>query len=181
MDLSGYVAGVVLSVDEVAKKDKLKLLSVNIGADDPVAIVTNAGNVCTRTIGCRVVIAKVGAILKDGEAVKKSNVGGVPSNGMLCDAPMLGWAGGGAGTAVLLPEQFAPGDQCPSSKPRMDGGSDEQSNAPEIKSKSTGPGVDSLFEKKLSKEENKAALTAKRAAKKAAKEGGEEEKEGEEE
>ena len=38
--------------------------------------------------------------------------------------------------------------------------------------KSTGPGVDSLFEKKLSKEEKKAALAAKRAAKKAAKEAG---------
>ena len=109
MDLSGYVAGVVLSVDEVAKKDKLKLLSVNIGADDPVAIVTNAGNVGTRTIGCRVVIAKVGAILKDGEAVKKSNVGGVPSNGMLCDAPIISFDRTPPWTCLVTsPASFSP-------------------------------------------------------------------------
>ena len=179
-DLSGYLAGLVLSCEEVPKKDKLKKLSIDIGADEPVDVVTNAGNVGTRTVGCRVVVATVGAALRDGETVKKTAVGGVSSTGMLCDGPMLGWSGGGAGTAVLLPDSFNPGDPCPRSRPRLDGGSAAEPAAAPV-AKSTGPGVDSLFEKKLSKEEKKAALAAKRAAKKAAKEGGGAEEGGEDE
>jgi tRNA-binding EMAP/Myf-like protein len=171
-DLSGYLAGLVLSCEEIPKKEKLKKLSIDIGADDPVDIVTNAGNVGTRTVGCRVVVATVGASLSDGETVKKTTVGGVSSQGVLCDGPMLGWSGGGAGTAVLLPDTFNPGDQCPGTKPGRRDGENSTTDASAPVSKSTGPGVDALFEKKLSKDEKKAALAAKRAAKKAAKEGG---------
>ena len=120
------------------------------------------------------VVATVGAELKDGEKVKRAPVGGVMSEGMLCDGPMLGWAGGGAGTAVLLPDTFKPGDKPPGSRPRLDGGGG--GDAPVAKS--TGPGVDALFEKKLSKEEKKAALAAKRAARAAKKAGGDEGGEG---
>ena len=59
----------------------------------------------------------------DGEPVKKATVGGVPSEGMLCDAPMLGWKGGGADCAALLPDDahsFAPGDAPPPERPRLD-------------------------------------------------------------
>ena len=124
------------------------------------------------------VVATVGAELKDGEKVKRAPVGGVMSEGMLCDGPMLGWAGGGAGTAVLLPDTFKPGDKPPGSRPRLDGGSggDDAPAAPVAKS--TGPGVDALFEKKMSKEEKKAALAAKRAARAAKKAGGDEGGEG---
>lgn len=47
--------------------------------------------------------------------------GGRASHGMICDSTMLGWVGGGAGAAALLPETFAPGDTPPVSRPRMDG------------------------------------------------------------
>lgn len=120
------------------------------------------------------VVATVGAELKDGEKVKRAPVGGVMSEGMLCDGPMLGWAGGGAGTAVLLPDTFKPGDKPPGSRPRLDGGG----GGDVAVAKSTGPGVDALFEKKLSKEEKKAALAAKRAARAAKKAGGDEGGEG---
>ena len=160
-DLSGYLAGLVLSCEEVPKKDKLKKLSIDVGAAEPVDVVTNAGNVGTRTVGCRVVVAAVGSELRDPEKVKKTSVGGVSSTGVLCDGPMLGWSGGGAGTAVLLPDAFNPGDPCPRSGPRLDGAAAASPAAAPV-AKSTGPGVDSLFEKKLSKEE-KAALAAKRA------------------
>ena len=120
------------------------------------------------------VVATVGAELKDGEKVKRAPVGGVMSEGMLCDGPMLGWAGGGAGTAVLLPDTFKPGDKPPGSRPRLGGGGGGDGDAPAAPvAKSTGPGVDALFEKKLSKEEKKAALAAKRAARAAKKAGGE--------
>ena len=124
----------------------------------------------------RVVIATVGAALRDGEKVKRASVGGVVSEGMCCDGPMLGWVGGGAGAAALLPESFNPGDAPPTSRPRLDGGGGPGGDAPAAPvAKSTGPGVDALFEKKLTKEEKKALQEkkrAERAAKKAAKAGG---------
>ena len=166
-----FKTGLVLECEDVPKKDKLKKLLVDVGGPDPLTIVTNAGNVGSRTVGMRVVVACVGAELRDGEKVKRAPVGGVTSEGMLCDGPMLGWSGGGAGTAVLLPDAFNPGDPCPRSRPRLDGAAAASPAAAPV-AKSTGPGVDSLFEKKLSKEEKKAALAAKRAAKKAAKEAG---------
>ena len=68
----------------------------------------------------RVVIATVGAVVESkGEetVVKKTTVGGKPSEGIVCDNPMLGWTGGGAGAAALLPEEFNPGDAPPEQRP----------------------------------------------------------------
>ena len=95
------------------------------------------------------------------------------SEGMLCDGPMLGWAGGGAGTAVLLPDTFKPGDKLHGSRPRLDGGSggDDAPAAPRRQIHRSRSGR--AFEKKMSKEEKKAALAAKRAARAAKKAGGE--------
>lgn len=169
-DLAGYLAGLVLECEGVKGKDKLKELKVDVGQDEPLTIVTNAANV---EVGKRVVVATIGAELKDESKVKKAMVGGVTSEGMLCDGPMLGWQGGGAGAAALLPESFKPGEAPPRSRPRLDGGGDGDAPAAPV-AKSTGPGVDSLFEKKLTKEEKKAAQEkkkAERAAKKAAKGG----------
>ena len=169
-DLAGYLAGLVLECEGVKGKDKLKELKVDVGQDEPLTIVTNAANV---EVGKRVVVATIGAELKDESKVKKAMVGGVTSEGMLCDGPMLGWQGGGAGAAALLPESFKPGEAPPRSRPRLDGGGDDDAPAAPA-AKSTGPGVDSLFEKKLTKEEKKAAQEkkkAERAAKKAAKGG----------
>ena len=101
------------------------------------------------------VVATVGSELWDGEKVKKTSVGGVSSTGVLCDGLMLGWSGGGAGTAVLLPDAFNPGDPCRRSRPRLDGAAAASPAAAPV-AKSTGPGVDyRAFEKKLSKEEKK--------------------------
>eukprot|EP00747_Dinoflagellata_sp_TGD_P080376 gnl/TRDRNA2_/TRDRNA2_160865_c0_seq3.p1 gnl/TRDRNA2_/TRDRNA2_160865_c0~~gnl/TRDRNA2_/TRDRNA2_160865_c0_seq3.p1 ORF type:complete len:180 (-),score=54.22 gnl/TRDRNA2_/TRDRNA2_160865_c0_seq3:52-591(-) len=118
----GYKVGLVVSAEKIAGKDKLLELKVDVGGENPLPIVTNAGNVKE---GCRVVVATVGSTISDkGEdvEVKKSNVGGKPSEGMLCDAPMLGWVGGGgAGAAALLPESFEVGSTPPASRPRGDG------------------------------------------------------------
>lgn len=170
-DLAGYLAGLVLECEDVRGKDKLKELKVDVGGDEPLTIVTNATNV---EVGKRVVVATIGSELKDGAKVKKAMVGGVTSEGMLCDGPMLGWTGGGAGAAALLPESFKPGEAPPKSRPRLDGGGAGGDAPAAPAAKSTGPGVDSLFEKKLTKEEKKALQEkkkAERAAKKAAKGG----------
>mmetsp|Transcript_36580 Transcript_36580/g.91163 ORF Transcript_36580/g.91163 Transcript_36580/m.91163 type:complete len:188 (-) Transcript_36580:214-777(-) len=174
-DLAGYLAGIVLECEDVPRKDKLRQMKVDVGqGGPPLTIVTNASNVKP---GVRVVIATVGAALKGGETVTKATVGGVTSEGMCCDAPMLGWVGGGAGAAALLPDTFAPGDAPPTSRPRLDGGDGGgggSGGGGGGEAKSTGPGVDTLFEKKLTKEEKKAAAEkkkAERAAKKSTKGG----------
>lgn len=66
--------------------------------------------------------------MKDGSEeilIKKAPVGGVVSCGMVCSAPMLGWKGGGAKTAALLPATYKPGDPPPATKPARDEGDAE--------------------------------------------------------
>ena len=119
---AGYAVGLVLTCDDVPGKDKLKKLSVDVGGGQPLTIATNAPNVGA---GTRCVVATAGARVPDGAGgelvVKKATVGGVVSEGMLCDPPMLGWAGGGTGCAALVPDSFALGAQPPDKRPRMDG------------------------------------------------------------
>jgi tRNA-binding EMAP/Myf-like protein len=112
---AGYVVGVVTSCEPVAGKDKLRQLRVDIGAAAPLAVVTSAANVA---VGLRVVVATVGSTV-NGEVLKRAAVGGVQSEGMLCDNAMLGWTGGGAGNAALLPESCAPGSAPPEARPRL--------------------------------------------------------------
>ena len=101
----GLVCGEIVSCDAIEGKDKLKRLTVRVadGDDDGarLQIVTNAPNV---DVGKRCVVAKIGSTLRDGTEVKKASVGGVTSEGMLCDSAMCGWSGGGAGAAALLPQ-----------------------------------------------------------------------------
>ncbi|KPA84028.1 hypothetical protein ABB37_02160 [Leptomonas pyrrhocoris] len=107
--------GVVMECEE-APNTKLKRLKVDVGEGEPIPVVTAATNVKP---GDHVVVACVGAEVK-GETVAKTTVRSFPSQGMLCDAGMLGWVGGGAGAAVVLPASFAPGTRPPTSRPRGD-------------------------------------------------------------
>jgi len=107
------------------------------------------------------------SVLGDGGEmmeVTKANVGGVISEGMLCDSRMLGWIGGAQGVAVNLPDSCDVGSAPPSSKPRAGGASNESAEA-----EPAAP-LPGLFEKKLSKEEKKKLAAEKKAQKKAAKE-----------
>ena len=120
---AGRYAGIKVGrILEVFAKDKLRLLLVDLGAGEPLRVVTNAVNV---NEGKLVVVATVGSTVPDGKGgeltVAKATVGGAVSEGMLCDGVMLGWRGASAGLAALLPESFKPGDTPPESKPRLDG------------------------------------------------------------
>ena len=122
------------------------------------------------TADCFLVVATNGTSVlgDDGEPleIKKAVVGGVTSEGMLCDSKMLRWIGGAKGIAVNLPDSFAVGSPPPSSKPRPNGAiaiDDEKESEP------AAP-LPGLFEKKLSKEEKKKLAAERKAAKKAAKE-----------
>ena len=114
----------------------------------------------------RVAVAPVGSGVETeaGEEleIKKTVVGGVMSEGMLCDSRMLGWSGGAAGIAAQIPDSVDLGLPPPSVKPRP--------GEPSVESTPPSQPIEGLFEKKLSKEEKKKLAEAKRLAKRAAKE-----------
>jgi tRNA-binding EMAP/Myf-like protein len=119
MPLDGYKVGLVVTRTPVPNKDNLTKIEVDVGADEHLIIVTNAKVFDNQ----RVAVATVGSKVEmEGEEVEvqKANVGGVPSEGMLCDSPMLGWVGGGAGVAAKMPDSYALGATPPSEKPRGD-------------------------------------------------------------
>ncbi|KAL7528717.1 hypothetical protein ACHAXR_002592 [Thalassiosira sp. AJA248-18] len=164
-DTSQYKVGIVLSIESksVSGKKPLKACSINVGADEPITVVTSASNVRE---GSRIVIAPVGSTIINDEGeeqtLKKASVGGIPSEGMFCDSRMLGWGSGSAGIAAQVPESFEPGMAPPTSKPGAPkGGGGEGVPAVEV------PG---LFEKKLTKEEKKKLAEERKKARKAAKE-----------
>ena len=181
VDLSEYKVGVVLSVEDSAGGTKkggkpLRVCSIDIAASgssggEPLAVVTSAPNVRE---GSRVAVAPVGStvVTDDGSELKitKTAVGGVMSEGMLCDSQMLGWTGGAAGIAVQIPDSIPIGSAPPATKPRPTNGSAPAAAAAGEEAPS-GPVTEGLlFERKLTKEEKKKLAAEKRAAKKAAKE-----------
>eukprot|EP00757_Euglenozoa_sp_SAG-D1_P018403 gene18403-5894_t len=109
------VVGRILECEE---NKKLFKLAVDVGGDEVVQIVSNAKHL---DVGRLVVVAKVGAVLGDQDdddaVVKAKAVGGIRSEGMLCNAPMLGWVGGDAGAAAKVPEDYSPGDAPPEKRP----------------------------------------------------------------
>ena len=123
---SGYKVCKIMTVDLL--KAPLKKLQVAVCSEGEagdegklLTVVTNAPNVVA---GKRSVVATEGAVVdQNGEdiVIKRTQVGGVISQGMMCDSKMLGWTGGGAGVAVTMPESFALGAAPPAQMPRGDG------------------------------------------------------------
>lgn len=111
-----FRVGLIVSCED-APGTKLKKLKVDVGQAEPLDIVTNAPNAKE---GLRIVVACAGAVI-DGVKIKRTQISGMPSNGVVCDSTMLGWTGGGAGTAATLPESFDVGAVPPAQRPRGDG------------------------------------------------------------
>jgi tRNA-binding EMAP/Myf-like protein len=171
-----FVCGLVLECEPVPRAAaNLKICTVDVGSasSEPLSIVTNAPNIHKGTRTC---VAMIGTKFEEnGEeiTVQRRSVGGVQSEGIICDSVMLGWKGGGKGLCVILPVSFSPGDPAPSSKPR---GIGDPSAVDEAAASASAPAVK---EKELTKEEKKAALAAEKAlrkerlaAKRSAKKGG---------
>ena len=59
----------------------------------------------------RIVVAPTGSTIinDEGEEItlKKTSISGVNSEGMFCDAKMLGWGAGSVGIAAQVPSSFA--------------------------------------------------------------------------
>uniref|UniRef100_A0A7S2HDZ5 tRNA-binding domain-containing protein n=1 Tax=Helicotheca tamesis TaxID=374047 RepID=A0A7S2HDZ5_9STRA len=170
VDTSAYKVGVVVSLEGCGGKSKsgkaLKACQVNIGEDEPIAVVTSASNVRENS---RVVVAPVGSTFVNAEGeeqnVTKATVGGVASEGMLCDSRMLGWSGGGVGVAAQVPDSFEVGSAPPLSKP----GAPKKAELTEEEMTAAKP-APGLYEKKPTKEEKKRLAEERRKARKAAKE-----------
>lgn len=155
--MNGLVCAEIIECAPIEGTDKLKRLTMSVGdASGTFTIVTNAPNV---EAGKRCVVARVGATLRDGTEVKTATVGGVKSEGMVCDSTMCGWSGGGSGSAALLPLDYPLGSRAPNARPRLDGG---EKNSGEADAAARDAA------KAKEKEEKKAALAAKRAARDAA-------------
>ena len=114
---ANYSVGVVMKVDLVPKKKDLKKVLIDVigdGDEDKcIQVVTNAKYVDP---GWKVVVA---SLSDDTNAVqlKKTSVGGVKSEGMICDSGMLQWTGGAKGAIQRLPDAYAIGDKPPLSRP----------------------------------------------------------------
>lgn len=102
--LEGLVIGEVLTCEKHPNADKLKITSVNIGAETPLKIVCGAPNVAA---GQRVVVAPVGATVHPTEGaafeIKKAKIRGEESQGMICAEDEIGLGASHAGI-MILPE-----------------------------------------------------------------------------
>src|SRR5690606_35650997 len=100
--LEGVVVGEVLTCIKHPNADKLKVTTVNIGADEPLQIVCGASNVA---VGQKVPVATIGTTLytPEGEAwtIKKGNIRGEASHGMICAEDELGLGTSHEGILVL--------------------------------------------------------------------------------
>ena len=99
--LEGLFIGEVLTCSEHPDSDHLHLTTVNIGQEEPLKIVCGALNVAA---GQKVVVAVVGTKLYDGEecfTIKKSQIRGQESFGMLCAEDEIGIGSSHEGIIVL--------------------------------------------------------------------------------
>lgn len=100
--LEGVIVGEVLTCIKHPNADKLKVTTVNIGNDEPLQIVCGATNVA---VGQKVPIATIGTTLytPEGESwtIKKGNIRGEESHGMICAEDELGLGTSHEGILVL--------------------------------------------------------------------------------
>ena len=100
--LQGIVVGHVLSCEQHPNADRLKVTTVNVGAETPLSIVCGAPNVAA---GQKVAVATIGTTLytTEGEAwtIKKGKIRGEESHGMLCAEDELGLGASHDGILVL--------------------------------------------------------------------------------
>ena len=96
--IENLVVGRVLEVGAHPNADRLSVVSVDVGDDQPLEIVCGAPNVQQ---GMLSPVALVGATLPGGLEIKQSEVRGVVSAGMLCSAAELGLSEDASGLLQL--------------------------------------------------------------------------------
>jgi phenylalanyl-tRNA synthetase beta chain len=104
--LEHFVVGRVLKASKHPEADRLTVCLVDIGADMPTQIVCGAPNVAA---GQTVAVATPGAVMPDGTTLRKVELRGVESNGMILAEDELAIGTEHAGILVLEPDQLVPG------------------------------------------------------------------------
>jgi phenylalanyl-tRNA synthetase beta chain len=108
-ELAGLVIGRVMQCVPHPNADRLKLTLVNVGLEEPLAIVCGAPNV---TAGMTVVVAPVGSTLHPFEGpellIRTAKIRGESSQGMLCAEDEIGLSNVHDGLMVL-PDDWRPG------------------------------------------------------------------------
>ena len=94
----GVVVGAVLTCEPHPDSDHMHVVTVDVGAGEPVQIVCGAPNIAA---GIKVPVACVGAVLPGDLKIKKSKLRGVVSCGMCCSQRELGMGSDHAGIWVL--------------------------------------------------------------------------------
>jgi phenylalanyl-tRNA synthetase beta chain len=110
-EISGVVAGRVLTLEKHPDADKLFVCSIDAGGEQPLQIVTGAQNLF---VGATVPVALCGAKLPGGIKIKKGKLRGVESFGMLCSGQELllkeeDYEGAEVDGIMILREEYAPG------------------------------------------------------------------------
>ncbi len=86
-EISNVVVCRMLSIEKHPDAERLSVCMVDIGAEEPLQIVTAATNM---KVGDLVPVALDGSVLADGTKIKKGKLRGVVSNGMFCSIAELG-------------------------------------------------------------------------------------------
>ena len=97
-DVQGVVVGKIVEKIPHPDADRLSLLKVDIGKDEPLAIVCGASNM---DVGDKVPVATVGTTLPGGMTIKKGKIRGEVSFGMCCSEAELGLAEEASGLLIL--------------------------------------------------------------------------------
>ncbi len=105
-----FLVGKVLTCEQHPDADRLRVLSVDTGHDEPRQIVCGAPNVAA---GQTVPVAIPGAVLPNGQKLGKAKLRGVESQGMVCSASELELADESDGILVLA-------DDLPAGTPILD-------------------------------------------------------------
>jgi len=111
-EISKVVVCRIISVEKHPDAERLSVCMVDIGADEPLQIVTAATNM---KAGDLVPVALDGSVLADGTKIKKGKLRGVASNGMFCSIAELGLTLNDVPYAIedgllIIEEDCKPGD-----------------------------------------------------------------------
>ena len=123
-NLENIVTGEILSVERHPDADKLVVCQVNVGAPEPVQIVTGAPNITEASVGQKVPVVLDGGrvagghdggpLPEEGIKIKKGKLRGVESCGMMCSIEELGadkdmYPDAPENGIYILPEDSVPG------------------------------------------------------------------------
>lgn len=106
--LEGVVCARIEKLEPHPDADRLRLVTVEHGAAEPLTLVCGAPNVA---VGLRVPLARLGAKLPglENKPLKKAKIRGVVSEGMLCSDVELGLSDDHSGLKVLEGADWVPG------------------------------------------------------------------------